>query len=435
MSEESKPENKKPKTCQARKYDGSVCRRDLYDDYYCIFHSRNIDGKKEKFNKEFKKEFERQKKEDEVFDFSGFIFPDSVSFRREKFHKNTYFKRVRFSGQNTFFQDAVFSCELIDFQRAKFFGTLIDFSSVQFLAKKIDFGDVEFSGEYTNFNRVLFSGKRIHFIGATFSEKGIKGTNFSGAKFEGATFFNAAVFYQKNINFRNTEFLGKLTSFDRAFFFEKIDLYNSYFENVEGLFEILRGKPAYLRWKRVLPDVIRAKLNILKKPIILLDILKYKLTFLRKVKYRVVDFRFRLGEESAIRYPLIKRMIQDEWFLADFKKQHKKTYFIWWLFADCGRSLLRWAAWSLFFALYFALNYYLIYCAYTTAFKFEALTSTKSFWTFIYYSVVTFTTLGFGDIVPTVEWVQRWVMAEVVLGYIMLGGLISIFAVKLARRS
>ncbi len=435
MSKESKPENKKPKTCQARKYDGSVCRRDLYDDYYCIFHSRDVDGKKDKFNEEFKIEFERQKKEDDVFDFSEFIFPDSVSFRGEKFDKNIYFKRVEFLGQNTSFQDAEFSGEFIDFQRAKFYGALLNFSSARFSAKEVDFGEVEFSSKYTNFNGVLFSGERIHFIGATFSERGINGTNFSGATFDGATFFNAAGFHQENINFTKTEFLGKLTAFDGAFFFEKINIYNSYFKNVEGLFEILRGKPAYLRWKKVLPDVIRAKLNILKKPIILLDILKYKLTFLRKVKYRVVDFRFRLGEESAIRYPLIKRMTQDEWFLADFKKQHKKTYFIWWLFADCGRSWFRWAAWSLFFALYFALNYYLIYYTYTAAFKFEVLTSTKSFWTFIYYSVVTFTTLGFGDIVPTVEWVQRWVMVEVVLGYIMLGGLISIFAVKLARRS
>jgi hypothetical protein len=53
----------------------------------------------------------------------------------------------------------------------------------------------------------------------------------------------------------------------------------------------------------------------------------------------------------------------------------------------------------------------------------------------IYYSVVTFTTLGFGDIVPKSMEATWWVMVEVILGYIMLGGLISIFATKLARRS
>jgi hypothetical protein len=53
----------------------------------------------------------------------------------------------------------------------------------------------------------------------------------------------------------------------------------------------------------------------------------------------------------------------------------------------------------------------------------------------IYYSIVTFTTLGFGDIYPKPCWLQFWVALEVILGYIMLGGLISILANKLARRS
>ncbi len=52
-----------------------------------------------------------------------------------------------------------------------------------------------------------------------------------------------------------------------------------------------------------------------------------------------------------------------------------------------------------------------------------------------YYSVVTFTTLGFGDVIPTTQVAAYWVMAEVILGYIMLGGLISIFANKVARQS
>ncbi|MCH8291504.1 ion transporter [Candidatus Poribacteria bacterium] len=53
----------------------------------------------------------------------------------------------------------------------------------------------------------------------------------------------------------------------------------------------------------------------------------------------------------------------------------------------------------------------------------------------MYYSVVTFTTLGFGDIVPKTAWARFFVTFEVILGYVMLGGLIGIFANKLARRS
>lgn len=54
---------------------------------------------------------------------------------------------------------------------------------------------------------------------------------------------------------------------------------------------------------------------------------------------------------------------------------------------------------------------------------------------FFYYSIVTFTTLGFGDITPTTLCTELLVMIEVILGYIMLGGLISIFGNILARRN
>lgn len=52
-----------------------------------------------------------------------------------------------------------------------------------------------------------------------------------------------------------------------------------------------------------------------------------------------------------------------------------------------------------------------------------------------YFSVVTFTTLGFGEIVPVTVTAQAVVIAEVVLGYVMLGGLLSLISNKLARRS
>ena len=72
------------------------------------------------------------------------------------------------------------------------------------------------------------------------------------------------------------------------------------------------------------------------------------------------------------------------------------------------------------------------------AFDVEHLPEYPSLWglvTMMYYSIVTFTTLGFGDVVPKTLWASLAVMCEVILGYIMLGGLISIFANILARRS
>ena len=53
--------------------------------------------------------------------------------------------------------------------------------------------------------------------------------------------------------------------------------------------------------------------------------------------------------------------------------------------------------------------------------------------TSLYFSIVTFTTLGFGDVTPVTGLGKVVVTAEVILGYVMLGGLISILANKLAR--
>jgi hypothetical protein len=55
--------------------------------------------------------------------------------------------------------------------------------------------------------------------------------------------------------------------------------------------------------------------------------------------------------------------------------------------------------------------------------------------TMIYYSMVTFTTLGFGDVAPKTHLAAILITSEVITGYIMLGGLISIFSNKLAQRS
>ncbi|MGB5745962.1 MAG: pentapeptide repeat-containing protein [Desulfobacterales bacterium] len=42
--------------------------------------------------------------------------------------------------------------------------------------------------------------------------------------------------------------------------------------------------------------------------------------------------------------------------------------------------------------------------------------------------------LGFGDIIPKTTTAAMCVTVEVILGYVMLGGLITIFASKLSRR-
>jgi uncharacterized protein YjbI with pentapeptide repeats len=125
--------------------------------------------------------------------------------------------------------------------------------------------------------------------------------------------------------------------------------------------------------------------------------------------------------------PVFKRLVEDTDYLEDFKRRHPVIYWIWFVLSDCGRSIKLWALWSLAFAVFFAHVFYSLGPEYL-----EVADMPWNFSTAFYYSMFTFTTLGFG--VPKTNAAAWWVLAEVITGYVMLGGLISIFANKLARR-
>ncbi|MBC8279102.1 MAG: two pore domain potassium channel family protein [FCB group bacterium] len=123
---------------------------------------------------------------------------------------------------------------------------------------------------------------------------------------------------------------------------------------------------------------------------------------------------------------------------------------IWGITSDYGRSLFRWTILSLLFIIFFGF----IFADYSVWPWFEHYftdstkilnsldpglhyddNTFKGWYSPYYFSVVTFTTLGFGDVTPENITGQLWITMEVILGYIMLGGLISILANKLARRA
>ncbi len=126
---------------------------------------------------------------------------------------------------------------------------------------------------------------------------------------------------------------------------------------------------------------------------------------------------------------LMRRFAHDQNFLEEFRSQspaHALAYLVWKATSDCGRSTTRWTLWtlaiaSIFGALYTALP--IDYGANETALS------------PLYFSVVTFTTLGFGDVLPTSPVSQLTVMIEVFLGYFMLGGLLTLLSNKMGRRA
>lgn len=128
--------------------------------------------------------------------------------------------------------------------------------------------------------------------------------------------------------------------------------------------------------------------------------------------------------------PFFKRDIEDQDWLEHFALRNPRFYTFWKLTSNCGRSLSRVVLFSLGIALFFGGIY---------AQKFWPLIqigATEDNWfSPFYYSIVTFTTLGYGDITPSCLAGQLVVVAEVIVGYISLGILVSILANKVARRA
>lgn len=126
---------------------------------------------------------------------------------------------------------------------------------------------------------------------------------------------------------------------------------------------------------------------------------------------------------------LVQRVIRDENYLYEFRtrsRYHNVLYWLWWVSSDCGRSLTRWALFILLVTLLFAFAYSRVgvdYGDYDTTFS------------PLYFSIVTLTTLGYGDVVPASIPAQVLAALEAMTGYVGLGGLLSILANKMARRA
>ncbi|MGA1823243.1 MAG: potassium channel family protein [bacterium] len=103
------------------------------------------------------------------------------------------------------------------------------------------------------------------------------------------------------------------------------------------------------------------------------------------------------------------------------------TWF-WGLTSNYGTSVIRWVCWCYFVILFYASFYYF------TALRSErGLVGIERFIERLYFSVVTFTTLGFGDILPSSSFGMCLVISEVVFGYLMFWVLMTILAKKLFR--
>ena len=104
----------------------------------------------------------------------------------------------------------------------------------------------------------------------------------------------------------------------------------------------------------------------------------------------------------------------------------------WGLF-DHGRSLLKVGIYALVLATLYGIIY--SFDMWLGWGMMDYSNSAQSWFTPFYYSMVTYTTLGYGDVTAENVYGEMLVISEVVLGYFTLGLLLSIIANTIARRS
>lgn len=450
-------------------------------DDYCVFHSKNIKEKKELFEKEFTILVNDQRESNDYWDmyyFNGFIFPEEFTFtpffQNKKIDKDIYLDNSRFCGavdlsnytfekaasfsfckfkSNTNFSGSKFSGDT-NFYDSKFFKN-VTFDSSEFF-KELNFQSTDFI-QTVSFFQTIFHGD-TDFVETKFHEN----SSFSESRFKDVVYFTFAEFikhadFTKARFYEYTEFgLVKFylcADFSNTYFFntaqfagmvshlELIKLNNTYFYDVDGLLEeIITG----IKKKIIKPYCIK-----LPKPI------KQIVMTFNKASIRITEFITKeinpiLGEKASQKYPILARQIKDDNYLLNFRETHKNWFFWWWLLSDFGRSFLRWAVWGAMIIVLFAFilsqppdifGGYLKNCFFnhgpviTQEIK-AVKVQISDFWSMLYVSLITFTSFGFDSAFVAQNAIAKvFICLEIIFGYLMLGGLISIFTNKLSRRS
>lgn len=316
------------------------------------------------------------------------------------------FEKTDFHGE-VFFGSSVFQ-ESVHFRRAIFQSTC-DFGESTFEGP-VFFGETAFYGK-ANFHQTCFQ-QAADFNGSGFRENAV----FRNAIFQGTARFSRVLFY-KELDFAQAHFL-EATVFNQSTFLGKTDFTSARFA-VAGAYRNVNYIPNTIwrwfdsKWKR------RSE--------------------------QPTEFYLDSEDINEVLDPFFKRYVADQQFVRAFKEKHPFWAQIWRWSSDYGRSLALWALWSLLIALSFSLTYMSVPVWFPEWLQevmpqFHQVTGEKAdepltFWKSFYFSIVTFTTLGFGDVVADNTSARILVTLEVIFGYIMLGGLISIFANKLASRS
>lgn len=403
---------------------------DKDNNIFCIFHSRNeqktdefyrmirseIEKNTKTVEKKIKmlgrkylpenifKEKENQARRENPLNFSGYYFPGQAYFFGVTFSGKAHFSRATFSGGAYFRGGTVFSGGAV-FTEAAFSGDAY-FEATAFSGDAY-FEETAFSGE-ASFSSATFSGEAV-FTEAAFSGEAY----FFGAAFSGEVDFSKII-SNKNLMYDNAKFTKRAE-------FTGVDLTSASFDGAELHNSFIQGiKYSNRTMKGILLDTFTENTNRIfardAADFNYLEQKKQNLRYMRKRKIRLKGIKWvRDLYVKYVKYPC-KQLL----------------FWMWGLMSDHGQSFILWLTWC--FLLVFIFGMIFIGPLHGQL-SIKPESDIYDWYAPFYYSIVTFTTLGFGDIVPITHTARVVVTLEVIMGYIMLGGLISILANKFARRA
>ena len=424
--------------CKLERYGN--CDEETKDQEYCIFHKPNKSEEEarefyEKFLKKFKpkkeiirvsgREIERLVFEEAV-DCIKYAFPKipkdvDFSFKYSIFRRDVLFDGATFEGaalfiRATFEGDALF-VEVTFAGSALFVGVtyerLAAFTEATFKGFA-SFNEAIFKG-FTSFDKATFKG-HASFVRATFKEHVSFSATFKGnALFDGATFEELANFRGKR---EKCKFYGELsfsnTEFRKGLF---IDIPSECFKLPSAEAEACRvqrisyekeGKKddadrMFVRERRALrkAEVEEAKANMRE--------VKEELKRLIASSPRKVE-RVKAELKVWFKYLLAKGKSSLEFLLADLTCKYG---------TDWKRPVI---LWMFLVFIFFPLLYFI----------FGGITKVRTPLDYLYFSIVTATTLGYGDLQP-IGWCRLIASTKAIFGTFMWAVFLVVFARKYMR--
>ncbi|MGD2249377.1 MAG: pentapeptide repeat-containing protein [Candidatus Methanofastidiosia archaeon] len=430
---------------KSNKYIEGQCLEKVWynSENYCIFHDPSPEKDIQLFYQKIKEKINKKN-----YDFQGYYFPEEIDLSSEKFETEVFFNGAVFS-KNVIFSRTIFS-STVDFSRCKFkkksnfnrstfkegayfngaiFNGFASFGEAKFL-KKAHFSACTFLNG-VRFRRTIFQGL-AEFIQSTIYEDGI----FINARFKKDTYFNGAIFedaYFIGTSFRNADFEGaiikKVFDFRPGTRIKELNLKNMQIRLKSRITADLR-KTRFLGAD--LEDIDFFSCRWPENGIIYEE---------KHMKELHLDFRKLEGIYRSLKQNMQRHgndLRAGKFFYREMEMRRKgarKTKFRLWYeiyraIAGYGELPQNTVSVSGGIVFVFAFLFWALQCLTYPA---EHATISEQIIDCVYFSFVTFTTLGLGDIYPSTILGKVLICCEAVVGAFLIALFVAIFVRKITR--